>query len=88
MKITFLKEIISLVLFLLIGISFILYQTTSISEACTRVVYQGTENMTITGRSMDWKEDMHSDLWLFPRGIKRDALLVKNPQSGLLNMEA
>ena len=74
MKITFLEEIISLVLFVLIGISFVLYQTTSISEACTRVVYHGTENMIITGRSMDWKEDMHSDLWLFPRGIKRDGL--------------
>jgi penicillin V acylase-like amidase (Ntn superfamily) len=26
----------------------------------------------ITGRSMDWKEDMHSNLWMFPRGITRD----------------
>lgn len=67
---------------------FILYQTTSISEACTRVVYQGTENMTITGRSMDWKEDMHSGFLAFPRGIKRDGLAGENQRSGLLNMEA
>ena len=25
-------------------------------NACTRVVYQGDNNMIITGRTMDWKE--------------------------------
>jgi Linear amide C-N hydrolases, choloylglycine hydrolase family len=41
-------------------------------EACTRVVYIGTDGIVITGRSMDWVEDMSSNLWAFPRGIKRD----------------
>lgn len=41
-------------------------------EACTRVLYTGSENTVITGRSMDWKEDMHSNLWAFPQGLKRD----------------
>lgn len=43
-----------------------------IAEACTRVVYIGSEDLVITGRSMDWMEDMHSQLWAFPAGIKRN----------------
>ena len=27
---------------------------------CTRVVYSGSNGMVATGRSMDWKKDMHS----------------------------
>lgn len=41
------------------------------AEACTRAVYIGPENMVVTGRTMDWKEDIMSNLYLFPRGIKR-----------------
>lgn len=44
----------------------------SSAEACTRIVYKGKDNSIITGRSMDWKEDMKSDLWVFPRGMDRD----------------
>jgi len=39
--------------------------------ACTRVVFMGSDSVVITGRSMDWSEDMYSDLWAFPKGIKR-----------------
>lgn len=41
-------------------------------HACTRVLYQGSQDVVITGRSMDWAEDMHSNLWIFPRGIQRN----------------
>lgn len=41
-------------------------------EGCTRVLFTGENDVVITGRSMDWREDMHSDLWAFPRGIARD----------------
>lgn len=40
-------------------------------DACTRAVYIGPDNMVITGRTMDWKEDIGSNLYIFPRGIKR-----------------
>jgi len=40
--------------------------------ACTRAVYIGSDNTVITGRSMDWLEDMHTRLWTLPRGMKRD----------------
>ena len=43
-----------------------------VAEACTRAVYVGSEGLVITGRSMDWLEDMHSHLWAFPAGIKRN----------------
>lgn len=36
---------------------------------CTRVLYTGQQNTVITGRSMDWNEDLSSDLWACPRGI-------------------
>ena len=42
------------------------------AQSCTRAVYLGTDGTVITGRSMDWSEDMASNLWAFPRGIKRE----------------
>ena len=39
---------------------------------CTRVVYSGTNGRIVTGRSMDWKTEMYSNLWVFPRGMKRN----------------
>lgn len=48
------------------------------SEACTRILYTGEENTVITGRSMDWSEDIHSNIWVFPRGIKRNSAVDKN----------
>jgi choloylglycine hydrolase len=42
-----------------------------IVEACTRVVYLGLNETVLTARSMDWKEDIKTNLWIFPRGMKR-----------------
>ena len=42
------------------------------ADACTRAVYLGPEGQTVTGRSMDWQEDMHTNLWIFPRGVTRN----------------
>lgn len=41
------------------------------SSACTRVVYEGPEGMIATGRTMDWKEDPQTNLYIFPRGLER-----------------
>ena len=41
------------------------------TEACTRATYIGQGNMVITGRTMDWKEDIMSNIYVFPRGIQR-----------------
>ena len=42
------------------------------AEACTRALYVADNGLVITGRWMDWAEDMHTNLWAFPRGIARD----------------
>ncbi|UXU75919.1 linear amide C-N hydrolase [Paracoccus sp. SMMA_5] len=43
-----------------------------VAQACTRAVYLGPEGRILTGRSMDWKMPMVSNLWAFPRGMARD----------------
>ncbi|OWQ56171.1 choloylglycine hydrolase [Stenotrophomonas maltophilia] len=42
------------------------------AEACTRVVYLGDNQDVITARSMDWKSDVATNLWVLPKGIPRD----------------
>ena len=39
------------------------------SVACSRVMYSGPSNVVVTGRSMDWMEDMRANLWALPKGI-------------------
>jgi len=39
--------------------------------ACTRVVYLGPDGNIVTARSMDWKVDVATNLWIFPRGMAR-----------------
>jgi penicillin V acylase-like amidase (Ntn superfamily) len=47
--------------------------------ACTRTLYVGSDGTVITGRNMDWEEDMGSNLWIFPAGLARDG--AAGPQS-------
>ncbi|MGA3302457.1 MAG: linear amide C-N hydrolase [Methylovirgula sp.] len=42
------------------------------ATACTRTLFVGVDNLVLTGRNMDWEEDMSSNLWAFPEGMKRD----------------
>lgn len=59
------------------------------SEACTRAVYLGPDNMVVTGRTMDWKEDPQSNLYLFPRGVqRRGGRYPIIPSNGPRNTEA
>ncbi|MEQ4923416.1 linear amide C-N hydrolase [Proteus hauseri] len=50
--------------------SFFLGGTTK-ADACTRLVYLGDDNQIITARSMDWKYDIGTNLWIFPQGMAR-----------------
>lgn len=47
-------------------------------SACTRVMYKGKDSIVLTARSMDWKEDIRTDLWIFPRGMKRNGETGEN----------
>ena len=42
------------------------------SSACTRAVYHGLDGLVLTGRSMDWRDPIPADLWIFPRGMKHE----------------
>ena len=59
------------------------YMSVQKADACTRAVYIGPDNMVITGRTMDWKEDIMSNIYVFPRGIQRagynNCLLYTSP---------
>ncbi len=48
------------------------------ADACTRAVYLGANDDVITARSMDWKQDVATNLWVFPRGMQRDGQTGKN----------
>lgn len=42
------------------------------ADACTRALYVGGDGLVITGRSMDWMQDMQTNLWVFPKGMARN----------------
>lgn len=46
---------------------------TPIADACSRAVYLGKEGQIVTGRTMDWVEDMKSNLYLIPRGQQQSS---------------
>jgi len=48
-----------------------LMHTSPSAQACTRAVYLGSDNLVVAGRSMDWVEDIHSNIWVFPRSMAR-----------------
>ncbi|WP_295136545.1 linear amide C-N hydrolase [uncultured Reyranella sp.] len=67
---------------LLSGISALALVTASLAtpaQACTRTLYVGDGNLVLTGRNMDWREDMASNLWVLPAGMKRNG--AAGPQS-------
>jgi len=41
------------------------------ADSCTRAVYLGPNGSVITARSMDWKTDIGTNLWILPRGFHR-----------------
>lgn len=49
--------------------------------ACTRLVYLGPESNIVTARSMDWKTDILTNLWIFPRGATRSGEAGANSAS-------
>lgn len=50
----------------------------SLADACTRAVFLGDDNNTITARSMDWKSDVGTNLWIMPNKVARNGLAGPN----------
>ncbi|MBK8553891.1 MAG: linear amide C-N hydrolase [Ignavibacteria bacterium] len=73
------KKVKLILVIVFIMISVILIQSSEI-YSCTRVVYQGPDNTVLTARSMDWEDDIGTNLWIFPKGMKRNG---ETPPSSL-----
>ena len=49
------------------------------AEPCTRVLWNDGGRSVLVGRTMDWFQDLRTEFWSLPRGMKRDGLAAKNP---------
>ncbi|SEW53143.1 linear amide C-N hydrolase [Chitinophaga arvensicola] len=63
---------------LLLPLAALLASVIQPAYACTRVVYKGPNNTILTARSMDWKDDILTNLWIFPRGMERNGEVGPN----------
>ncbi|NDV18357.1 linear amide C-N hydrolase [Pseudodesulfovibrio sp. JC047] len=64
-------------LFSLLLLLIVLLQV-SPAQSCTRFIYTAGNDQVLTGRSMDWLEDLKSDFWIFSRGMQRDGGVGKD----------
>lgn len=51
------------------------------ADACTRILYANPGLPILVGNNMDWFEDMETNLWVYPRGIKRSSMTNDNPMT-------
>lgn len=61
------KNIIKAMAIGTIGISAATYPFQS--DACTRVVYEGSDSLYIVGRSLDWRTPIPTNIYVYPAGI-------------------
>jgi len=59
-------------------VSLALATAASPAFACTRAVLKTDDGTVLTGRSMDWVQDIGNNLWVFPRGIHRNGAAGSN----------
>lgn len=41
------------------------------ADACSRVLYVGNDSLRIIGRSLDWKTPIPTNIYVYPRGMKK-----------------
>lgn len=49
------------------------------SHACTRVLHADPNQAVMVGRNMDWREDMQTNLIVYPRGFAHNGAADSNP---------
>lgn len=49
----------------------LLSATDMTGEACSRVVYEGNDSLYIVGRSLDWRTPIPTNIYVYPRGMKK-----------------
>lgn len=42
-----------------------------VSDACTRVIYRGLDDLYVVARSLDWKTPIPTQVYVYPRGIEK-----------------
>lgn len=55
------------------------YMSVQKADACTRAVYIGPDHMVVTGRTMDWKEDIMSNIYVSPEEYNAQDIIKKMP---------
>lgn len=45
----------------------------STADACSRILYQGDNNLFVVGRSLDWKTPIPTNIYVYPRGIVKQS---------------
>jgi choloylglycine hydrolase len=55
----------------------LMFVTSTSIWACTRALWVN-DKAVVVGRTMDWKGEMGSNIWVYPRGIQRDGLADVN----------
>lgn len=46
--------------------------------ACTRVLYKGTDNLYIVGRSLDWRTPIPTNVYVYPKGVRKRSSNLPN----------
>ena len=47
-------------------------------DACTRVIYEGSDSLYIIGRSLDWKTPIPTNLYVYPAGLNKQGASTKD----------
>lgn len=42
------------------------------AEACSRIQYEGNDSLIVIGRSLDWKTPIPTNLYVYPRGMRKE----------------
>lgn len=49
------------------------------ADACSRVVYHGSDSLYVVGRSLDWKTPIPTNIYVYPRGMEKRSTNLDNP---------
>lgn len=49
------------------------------ADACTRVVYNGSDSLFVVARSLDWKTPIPTNLYVYPKGMEKVSTNLSNP---------
>ena len=41
------------------------------ADACTRIIYKGSDSLYVVGRSLDWKTPIPTNLYVYPAGLRK-----------------